>query len=90
MEVVLRWMDRAEEKGRRDVRMRMTLRVGVSLSGVASGEQTETMDSNGPSRTEKFEINPGHSEMRIEQTCDYLNERGRCQHGPPNVRQTKR
>jgi hypothetical protein len=45
VEGVLRWMDRAEEKGRRDVRMRMTLRVGVSLSGVASGEQTETMDS---------------------------------------------
>lgn len=47
MEGVLRWMDRAEEKGRRDVRMRMTLRVGVSLSGVASGEQTD----NGLKRT---------------------------------------
>jgi hypothetical protein len=31
VEGVLRWMDQAEEKGRRDVRMRMTFRVAVSL-----------------------------------------------------------
>ena len=32
----------------------------------------------------------GHSEIRIKQTYDYFNERGRRQRGPPNVKQTKR